>query len=532
MMTSSRPKKKMGRIITFLMITGNAIGATFVYLYLSGINQPLQARQDIPPYYEDIFFLIVTGLLISFSLLIRRLSVRLYQVANDEVQIDSMDRRSAQILKKKAVQFPAYMAAICFLIWILAGFIFGLLEPVITQMLYGAKPPDLINCLKRFFYIAIIGGSVTALFIYFTIENHWRRVIPKFFPEGDLSQVNDVFKLHVRDRLCIAFVAISLVPLPLLGIAAYTKAQGLHNADAITRAQLLSSLSMEIITITVICVIFSIALSAFVSVSVAAPLAQLEDAMKEVKKGNLDVRVEIVSNDEIGSVAEGFNLMAKGLKESELIKESFGKYVSQEIRDEILAGKVSLDGEMKRVTLLFSDLRDFTPFVESTHPKQVVTIMNQYFTQMTEAIKENRGLVLQYVGDEIEAVFGAPVSYDDHTDMAVKASLEMRRRLIELNKSFEKQGFNPLQHGIGIHTGAVLAGNIGSKDRISYALVGDTVNLASRIQGLTREFSCDVILSQTTNSLLTGNFIAEQLSAVNVKGKKEKVLIYKLVDHA
>lgn len=532
MMTNSRPKKKMGRIITFLMITGNAIGATLTYFYLSGINLPFQARQDVPPYYHDIFFLIITGLLISFAVSIRRLSVRLYQVANDEVQIDSMDSRSAQILKKKAIQFPARMAAICFLIWILAGFIFGLLEPVITQILYGAKPPDLIYCLKQFFYISIIGGSVTALFIYFTIENHWRRVIPKFFPEGDLSHVNDAFKLHVRDRLFIAFVAISLVPLPLLGIAAYTKAQVLHNADAITRSQLLSSLSMEIITITVICVIFSVALSSFVSASVAVPLAQLEDAMKEVKKGNLEVRVEIVSNDEIGSVAEGFNLMAKGLKKSELIKESFGKYVSQEIRDEILAGKVSLDGEMKRVTLLFSDLRNFTPFVESTHPKQVVTIMNQYFTQMTEAIKENRGLVLQYVGDEIEAVFGAPVSYDDHTDMAVKASLEMRRRLIALNESFEKQGFSPLHHGIGIHTGAVLAGNIGSKDRISYALVGDTVNLASRIQGLTKEFSCDVILSQTTNSLLTGNFIAEQLSAVNVKGKKEKVLIYKLVDFA
>ncbi|MBW2590973.1 MAG: hypothetical protein JRD71_09715, partial [Deltaproteobacteria bacterium] len=116
MMTSSRPKKKMGRIITFLMITGNTIGATLVYFYLSGINQPVQTRQDLPPYYQDIFFLIVTGLLISFSLLIRRLSVRLYQVANDEVQIDSIDSRSAQILKKKAIQFPARMAAICFLI--------------------------------------------------------------------------------------------------------------------------------------------------------------------------------------------------------------------------------------------------------------------------------------------------------------------------------------------------------------------------------------------------------------------------------
>lgn len=250
---------------------------------------------------------------------------------------------------------------------------------------------------------------------------------------------------------------------------------------------------MEIIVITAICVAASIVLSTFVSKSVSIPLDKLENAMKEVEKGNLDVRVEIVSNDEIGSVTEGFNTMVAGLKESESIKDSFGKYVSQEIRDEILNGRVSLDGEMKRVTLLFSDLRNFTPFMESTYPKQVITIMNQYFTQMTEAIKENRGLVLQYVGDEIEAVFGAPISYDDHTDMAVEAALLMRSRLISLNQSLEKKGFSPFQHGIGIHTGAVLAGNIGSNDRISYALVGDTVNLASRIGSLPRNFP--VILS-------------------------------------
>ena len=456
----------------------------------------------------------------------------LYQIANDEVSIDSIDKESAQILKRKAIQLPASIAVISFLVWILAGFIFSLLHPVVTQILYGIDLPDLTICLKQFFGITCIGGSITALFIYFTTENHWRRAIPKFFPEGDLSQVKDAFKLHVHGRLFIVFVAISLVPLPLLGIVAYTKAQALHNADAIVRAQLLSSFLMEVIIITVICVTFSIVLSVFVSKSVSIPLHKLEKAMKEVEKGNLDMCVKIVSNDEIGSVTEGFNLMVKGLKESESIKDSFGKYVSQEIRDEILNGRISLDGEMKRATLLFSDLRNFTPLVESMHPKEVVTIMNQYFTQMTEAIKENRGLVLQYVGDEIEAVFGAPVSYEDHMDMAVKAALEMRRRLITLNQSLEKQGFSPFQHGIGIHTGAVLAGNIGSKDRISYALVGDTVNLASRIMGLTKEFSCDIILSQTTNSLLTGNFIAEQLSAVNVKGKKEKVLIYKLIDYA
>jgi len=532
-MLSTKRKGSMRLKITFLIIAGNSIGAILTRLYLLILYQPSYVRHDIPPYYDILFFIIGSSALILFFVgIMWRSFTPLYQVAKDEVSIDNMDGVSAQILKRKAIQLPIYIAVVSFLVWILAGFIFSLLHPAISQILYGVPSPDLTRCLKQFFGITFVGGSITALFLYFTIERYWRRSIPKFFPEGDLSHVKDAFKLHVHDRLYITFVAISLVPLPLLGIVAYTKAQALHKADAIVRAQLLSSLFMEIIIITVICVSFSIVLSIFVSTSVSIPLDKLENAMKEVEKGNLDVRVEIVSNDEIGSVTEGFNLMVKGLKESESIKDSFGKYVSQEIRDEILKGRISLDGEMKRATLLFSDLRGFTPLVESTHPKKVVTIMNQYFTQMTEAIKENRGLVLQYVGDEIEAVFGAPVSYDDHTDMAVKAALEMRRRLIELNKNFEKQGVDPLQHGIGIHTGAVLAGNIGSKDRISYALVGDTVNLASRIMGLTKDFSCDIILSQTTNSLLTGDFSAEQLSAVEVKGKKEKVLIYKLLDYA
>lgn len=255
----------------------------------------------------------------------------------------------------------------------------------------------------------------------------------------------------------------------------------------------------------------------------------MENSMQEVARGNLDVKINVVSNDEIGALGEGFNSMIKGLRDSEAIKESFGKHISEEVRDEILSGRVPLDGEMKRATLLFSDLRDFTPFVESTHPKQVVAIMNQYFSEMAKAIKDNQGLILQFVGDEIEAVFGAPVSYDDHPDMAIQAALDMQERLARLNEKLESENIKPLRHGIGVHTGAVLAGIIGSKERSSYALVGDTVNLASRIQGLTKEFSCEAILSQTTHDLATGSYEMEQLPAIKVKGKSREVMIYKLL---
>ncbi|PYN05195.1 MAG: adenylate/guanylate cyclase domain-containing protein, partial [Candidatus Rokuibacteriota bacterium] len=233
-------------------------------------------------------------------------------------------------------------------------------------------------------------------------------------------------------------------------------------------------------------------------------------------------------NDELGAVTEGFNRMVQGLREREFLKETFGKYVSLEIRDEILAGRISLEGQAQEVTILFADLRDFTPWVESTTPREVVHDLNLYFTEMDGAIREHRGLVVQFIGDEIEAVFGAPVAYAAHAEMAVRAALEMRGRLAAWNAERVRAGKSPLRHGIGIHTGRVLAGNIGSSERHAYALVGDPVNLASRIQGLTKTLGSDILVSADTRERLTGEFRLELLPAVLVKGKSVEVEVYRL----
>ena len=140
------------------------------------------------------------------------------------------------------------------------------------------------------------------------------------------------------------------------------------------------------------------------------------------------------------AVAEGFNRMVHGLREREHIKETFGRYVSREIRDEILAGRVALGGQTLDVTILFSDLRDFTPWVEATPATDVVQALNSYFSEMEAAIRGHHGLVLQFIGDEIEAVFGAPVPTGDHPTRAVRAALEMRRRLAAWNEGRRSAG--------------------------------------------------------------------------------------------
>ena len=131
--------------------------------------------------------------------------------------------------------------------------------------------------------------------------------------------------------------------------------------------------------------------------------------------------------------------------------------MSPEVRDEILAGNIPLDGEVKEVTVLFADLQDFTPMVESTPPKEVVRIINGYFGVMNTVIEAHQGLILQFIGDEIEAVFGAPVFRPNHPDLAFLAALEMCAGLEDLNRKLVREGYRPLAHRIGIHTGPALA---------------------------------------------------------------------------
>jgi adenylate cyclase len=518
------------RRITILLPTVNCIGAVITYLYFTFITDTNGYGSEVPAYYSPLFFLVGTVVLVCLFNLSNRKSVKeLFEVAHGITKIQSMAEFEAYHLQREALRFPLMASLVSFAVWILAGFIFGLLEPMITGKLFDIETPNLVYGLRRFFGIAFFGGGVTTLVLYFTLENEWRKSIPKFFPEGHLNRTRGAFRLTVRNRFLIVFFGIILAPLPVLSTTLYSRIMALHTADAITRIQIMHSLAGELAFIITDALAICILLAYFLSKSISDPLLKIKRAIRSVENHHLDTRVEILSNDELGEVAEGFNRMIASMQENQSLKDSFGKFVSQEIRDEILAGKTTLDGEMKRVTLLFSDLRNFTHLVEQNHPKHVVTIMNQYFNEMTGAIKANKGLILQYVGDEIEAVFGAPIGFDDHPDMAVRAALEMRQRLDALNQRFEQQGFAPLAHGIGIHSGAVLAGNIGSQERMSYALVGDTVNSASRIEGLTRQYGCDIIISQTTLNLLTGAYPAAQLAAVKVKGKEDELIIYKVL---
>jgi adenylate cyclase len=489
----------------------NLVGAVLAFLYFRVID-PLATDAGVT--WADIaFFVGAMAALIGAGV---ALGVRV------NAPLMHPDRHDARAVRRAAILFPYTMTALTVLGWIQAGILFGIAWPWVTGVL------TLPAVARSLFGVTVIGGGVTAAFVFLSAERLWRDELPTFFSDGELSAVPGVPRLRVRLRLLAVFTLTSVVPLVLLAIVAYRRT-ALVAADPTRADALLTEMMVIMIFLVAVGVWAAIGLSLYVAGSVAAPLRDLEAAMGRVEHGDLDARAPVVSNDEIGRLAEGFNRMLAGLRERDFVKETFGKYVTREIRDEILAGRVGLEGEQREVTILFADLRDFTPWVEATEPREVVRDLNRYFGEMEAAVRRHGGLVLQFIGDEIEAVFGAPVPAPDHPRRAVRAALDMRARLAAFNSERAAGGKRLLRHGIGVHTGTVLAGNIGSGERLSYALVGDAVNLASRIQDLTKTAGADILISATTRAALDGAVAVTPLPAARVKGRSAEVEVFAVV---
>src|SRR5262245_9846050 len=425
-------------------------------------------------------------------------------------------------VRRRALLLPYGIALVTAFGWVLAGVGWGVLWAVMA----GTFAMDV--ALRTLFGISVISGTIATAFVFLAVEHEWRRRLPRYFPAGDLSRVPGVPRLGVRTRLLGVLVLVGARPVAPLGLIAYTRIDAMRGAGPEEAARLIHDVVLLVLFVAGVGTAMSVLLSVHVARSVALPLREVERAMDGVAGGDLEQRALVVSTDEIGAVAEGFNRMVQGLREREHIKETFGRYVSREIRDEILAGRVALGGQTLDVTILFSDLRDFTPWVEATPATDVVQALNSYFSEMEAAIRGHGGLVLQFIGDEIEAVFGAPVPAREHPTMAVRAALDMRRRLGAWNDRRRAAGQSVFRHGIGIHSGVVLAGNIGSPERLAYSLVGDPVNLASRIQSLNKDFGSDILVSGTTRKRLDADVALEALPAVRVKGKSAEVEVWRL----
>ncbi len=264
------------------------------------------------------------------------------------------------------------------------------------------------------------------------------------------------------------------------------------------------------------------------SMYIRRPLHELVDMVEKIEQGDLTVHSKDFGKDTVGRLGNALNHMVHGLQERDRVKELFGRYVTTQISDEVLKGQVNLGGESKRVTILFSDIRDFTTMAEQMTPTQVVSFLNQYFSEMVEAVFEHGGVLDKFMGDGMMAVFGS-LDVPDHQRRAVMAALRMKALLAKINGERSVAGKPPIQIGIGIHTAEVIVGNIGSRKRLEYTVIGDGVNTSSRVQGLNKEFGTTILITETTYEAVKGIFECRPMPAAQLKGKTKPLQFYEVV---
>ncbi len=278
------------------------------------------------------------------------------------------------------------------------------------------------------------------------------------------------------------------------------------------------------LTLTVLSISFLV--NYLFSRSLSSPITRLIKASHEIEAGNFDIEISSVSNDEIGELTDSFKKMAHGLAEREMIKNAFGKFVNKDIAEFVLKNDIRLGGEKKNVVILFTDIRNFTMISEILEPVYVVELLNRYLTKMVSCIYKTHGVVDKYIGDSIMAVWGVPIRTDNDATNAVDAALMMRDELIKFNNDKGDDIRPRLQIGCGIHCGPVLAGQIGSVERMEYTVIGATVNVASRIESLNKPFSTDILISEETARMVKDIFRIVPMRKITVKGKTEVLQIY------
>ena len=278
----------------------------------------------------------------------------------------------------------------------------------------------------------------------------------------------------------------------------------------------------------VIAFILSLIFSLAIARSITNPLIRLTGSAQRLRSGDLDVQFDTHSADEIGTLAFTMNDMVQGLRDRDFIRDAFGRYLSPELAHRFMhdPDSLRLGGHMEQVTILMSDLRGFTSLSERIGPEQMVQLLNRYLGCMTEVIIHYRGTIIEFIGDAILVIFGAPLREVDDPERAVRCAIAMQRAMLEFNAQSAAEGIPALEMGIAVNTGKVVAGNIGSESHVKYGVVGEPVNLTARIESL--NLGGQVLISQATYNLVADRVITKAPKIVSLKGVTGRLHVYEL----
>jgi len=383
-----------------------------------------------------------------------------------------------------------------------------LFSPVLAVVLPSCVAAVLILELSWLdFFPLVIAGTVAvgygAILHHLTIEAGMRPILIDINQAVSPRVESGIEALSLRWRL--------LTALPMINVITGVVVAAIAGAD---------SLGVTVLVAIGVATTISLELTILLSRSVLGPLADLRRATDAVAEGDFDVSVPLTTADEIGELAVSFNQMVGGLRERERIRQAFGTYLDQNVAEHILSDGFSEGGELVEVSILFCDVKDFTSFAEAAEAEEVVACLNALFEVVVPVISGEGGHVDKFEGDGLMAVFGAPVLVPDHADRALRAALEIDRLV---NHEGEGGGF---QVGIGLNTGKVVAGSIGGGGRLNFSVIGDAVNVASRVEAETRETGDDLLLTEATRERLRSPVELESRGERDLKGIERPVRLY------
>lgn len=510
----SLPFRRPILIVILLMFIANSIGAlaeTFFMLYIAPIPKGEMALTfNINP--QTIIILIIGQIiLIATAVSLVLLSNRYFSAWYAKLRAGEPYQNLPEAARRETLNFPLRASQITLTVWGMAGLFFG----------WGIS-----RSLSLVFSTILVGGGFSTVLTYFAVELFWRQILQTFFPAGRLRDTR-AFRLTIFARLLVVFLVISIYPVSLLIVLSLGRAQAIVGAP--NPEVILSNLFIVEIFLLVLSLATGVGMAYFVYRTISVPVNKLAQAMTRVGENDFAVRVTVNSNDEIGYLSDRFNDMASGLQQREQLRVLLNLYVSPQVAREALEHGASLGGQLITCAVLFSDIRGFTSLSEQLPPERLISLLNRYMSLMIQNIVSYDGIVNKFGGDSLLAVFGAPLNPNpDYAANAVRAGLAMRQALQNFNEKQRAESEPEIRIGIGIASGPVVAGNIGGESRIEYTVIGDTVNLAARLQSMTKEMGVDLLVDETTIACLEPPTALQfkALAPLAIRGKQAPVKVY------
>lgn len=489
-------------------ITAQVIGSLFNIWYNLSHIQPLLTSEQYAVFLQTltIYNLVVYPLGIFCWV---RAVLLLRQPLQKLCQYQPIAPETLAIARRRAINLPWWGMLVAGVCWLLCIPVF------LLALLYAPGTLDA----RLFIHLPIsllIAALIALTHSFFSIELVSQRLLyPILFQDTQPATVPGAFPLSLRGRGLMWAISAGICPIiSLLLLSLAEQGSGLTNV-------------WFTVSVAGVGIVFGLVTAWMVGQSVVEPVEVLQHAAQAVAAGNLDIRVGLLRADEFGPLIDEFNHMVYELKEKQRLQETFGRHVGQKVAQQILQLDPSLGGVEQELTVLFADIRNFTARCTTSTPQQVVLMLNLFLTEMVEIVEQRHGgMVNKFLGDGFMALFGVGEEQGHHAASAVAAGRDMLLSLERINQSLGIEGQLPLAMGIGIHTGPAIVGSIGSPQRLEYTAIGDTVNIASRVEALTKVLQEPLLLTATTRVALPTTIETYALPPQLVKGRPQPLAVY------